>query len=370
VEFPTRADRLTAPWLNDALRAAGALTQARVTALAVEGLDHEKGLSGQVVRVRLAYDRDEAGAPRSLVAKFSALDPQARAMFHAGGSYEREMRFYRELAPRVPLRTPRCYYGALDPDQGWSLLLLEDLAAARDGDTLRNGDTIAGCSPEEAELVVRALAAFHAAWWRRPELAELAWLPLRGALAVQHVPATFAQTWEPFLERLGPQATDEVRQIGAWLARSLGWLTAYVYEGAARTLIHNDVQGDNLCFAGAGATLSLAVLDWQLATRGCGAYDVAYFLGGNLDSAARREHELRLLRLYHALLVDGGVPAYPFEQCWDDYRLAMLQRVSRLIAVVALAPAARARAFGDVLVPRFCRAIHDLDVGALLPADR
>ncbi len=43
MEFPTRADRLTAPWLTDALRAAGALRAARVTALAPEALVKDRG---------------------------------------------------------------------------------------------------------------------------------------------------------------------------------------------------------------------------------------------------------------------------------------------------------------------------------------
>ena len=44
--------------------------------------------------------------------------------------------FYRDVAPLVSLRMPRCYFAAMDADSGHSLLLLEDLAAGRAGDTL------------------------------------------------------------------------------------------------------------------------------------------------------------------------------------------------------------------------------------------
>lgn len=361
--FPTHADRLTADWLTGALRAAAALGCARVTSVATAPLDHEKGLTGQLVRLLLTYDREEAGAPRTLVAKFSSPDPRIRALFLANGSYEREVRFYRELAPRSPLRTPRCYFGDLDAAEGWSLLLLEELTA------VRNGDTIAGCSLAEAELAVGALATFHAAWWQHPALARHDWLRPRGVLAVADVPAIFARTWGPFLGKLGPRATDEIRQIGLWLERSLGWLTTHIYEGDARTLIHNDYQADNLFFAGTGADLALTAFDWQVASRGRGAYDLAYFLGGSLDSDLRRRHELDLLRRYHAGLLARGVTGYPFARCLDDYRLAMLQRLSRLVTVLGLGavPPGRERAFCEVLVPRYCRAIHDLGVGELLP---
>jgi Ecdysteroid kinase-like family len=140
VNIPTHADELTGAWLTDTLRAAGALTQARVTSLDTQLLDHTKGTTGQVARLRLAYDRDEPEAPRSLIAKFSATDPQARALIHGMGFYEREVRFYAQLAGQGRLRTPRCYFSALDEAEDLALLLLEDLA------TVRNGNWVAGCS--------------------------------------------------------------------------------------------------------------------------------------------------------------------------------------------------------------------------------
>lgn len=234
VEIPVQPDAITAAWLTDTLRATGAITQARVTSLATQGLGNAKGLTGQVARLRLAYDTDEPDAQRSLIVKFSAPDPWTRDMVHDMGFYEREVRFYEQRAARSPLRTPRCYVSALDPASGLTLPLLEDLAPAR------NGSWIAGCSVAEAELTVRAIAALHAAWWRHPQLADMSWLQLRRAISVRQAPVFFAQTWEPFLAKLGAHVTNEILQIGAWLERHLGWLGAYLYEDAACTLIHND----------------------------------------------------------------------------------------------------------------------------------
>jgi aminoglycoside/choline kinase family phosphotransferase len=364
LEIPFHPDAVTAGWLTDTLRAAGALAHAHVTSLKTQAFGGEKGLTGQLARLSLDYDSDAAEAPRSLVAKFSAADPQARALPHAMGFYEREVRFYQQNAARSPLRTPRCYFSAIDTATGLSLLLLEDLTAAA------NGNWVAGCSPAEAELAVRAIAPFHAAWWMHPQLEQQPWLELRGPTAAQQAPAFFQQTWRPFLDKLGSHITDEIRQVGVWLDAHLGRLGAHLYHEPPRTLIHNDYQADNLFFAGSGDTRSLVVADWQLSTQGRAAYDVAYFLAGNLDARHRREHELRLLRGYHTLLVEHGVRDYPFEQCWDDYRLAMLQPLSRLIAVIGIGvvPPAQEHGFCEVLVPRYCRAVHDLKVGELLSA--
>jgi hypothetical protein len=50
-------------------------------------------MAGQIRRLRISYA--ESGAPRLLVAKFSAPNPEARAMIHSMGFDEREIGFYR-----------------------------------------------------------------------------------------------------------------------------------------------------------------------------------------------------------------------------------------------------------------------------------
>jgi hypothetical protein len=362
VKFPIHTNELTGEWLTNTLRVGGALTQARVTALDTHLLDHTKGTTGQIARLRLGYDRDEPEAPRSLIAKFSASDPQARALIHGMGFYEREVRFYEQLSGQSRLRTPRCYFSALDETEGLALLLLEDL------DSSRNGASIAGCSLAEAELAVRAIAPFHATWWQHPQLETKRWLELRSLVSVEQTPAIFQQTWGPFLAKLGTHASDEILQVGAWLGMYLDQLCAYLYQAAPRTLIHNDYQADNLFFAGAGASLTLTVADWQLTTRGRAVLDIAAFLGGNLDPRDRYAIEPGLLRDYHTLLVNNGVRDYNFEQCWDDYRIAMLFPATRIITIVGIgaAPSEQERGYCDVLLPRFCRAVHELKAGEAL----
>jgi hypothetical protein len=76
-----------------------------------------------------------------------------------------------------------------------------------------------------------------------------------------------------------------------------------------------------------------------------------------------------LLRTYHALLVENGVRGYAYERCLDDYRLAMFDGLFRM--VLALGGGAlreeQERTHRDVICPRFCAALVDLDSGALLP---
>ena len=143
MKIPISPEDLTSEWLTEALREGGAINQVRVTSVATEVMGDEEGLTGtgQMARLRLTFDRAEADAPQSLVAKLSSPDPVHRAELHALEMYEREVRFYQELANQVALRTPRCFYSALDRETGLCVLLLEDLAPIRSG-----GDNYALCS--------------------------------------------------------------------------------------------------------------------------------------------------------------------------------------------------------------------------------
>jgi aminoglycoside/choline kinase family phosphotransferase len=363
MDIPVRIDGLTPDWLTTTLQTTGVLAQARITALHHQDLGAKKGTTGQLARIRLDYDALETNAPRSLIAKFSSLDPGTREAVHSMGFYEREVRFYEQLAARSLLRTPRCYFGSVDLASGYSLLLLEDLAPAR------NGSSAGRCSVAEAESALRALAPFHATWWQQPLLQEHPWLQLRSFVAAEQLQAVFHQTWEPFLSKLSIPITDEIIRLGEWLSLYLERVSRYIYQEGPRTLIHHDFHADNLFFGDDSDPQSLVVADWQLTTYGRAVLDVAWFLGGSLDSNDRREHESRLLRIYYALLVDKRVHDYTFEQCLDDYRLAMLLPPARTVAAVGISALSGDTKKGgpwDVILPRYCRALHDFDAGSLL----
>ncbi len=96
-----------------------------------------------MARVRLEYDAPEAGAPASLVARFPATVQENRDLANLFRFYEREVRFYEEIADEVELRTPKRYYSRFDHETCEYVLLMEDMHPAR------CGDQVAGCRPEE-----------------------------------------------------------------------------------------------------------------------------------------------------------------------------------------------------------------------------
>src|SRR5262249_47408646 len=127
-------ESITPAFFTELLRANGH-PSARVVRFDAESVG--TGQMGRCVRFRLEL---AGGARRSLVGKFPSLDPLSRQTGVQLRNYAREIYFYRELAARIPIAKPRCYFGAIAGEGPEFALILEDLAPAQQGDQL------AGCS--------------------------------------------------------------------------------------------------------------------------------------------------------------------------------------------------------------------------------
>jgi aminoglycoside/choline kinase family phosphotransferase len=136
------------------------------------------------------------------------------------------------------------------------------------------------------------------------------------------------------------------------------------------TVLHGDMRLDNLFFpADAGAPPVVAV-DWSNATRGPGPYDVAYFCCMAFTPEQRREHEDRLLHLYHDALLERGVTGYDFDACFDDYRLSFFEPFMRMFFLLVRGHAEKGTDRPRRVLARFVRhaaqAALDLNAGALI----
>ena len=364
--LPDGPDQLSPEWLTAALRPAGVLDGASVASAEAELIAVARGIGGRVARVRLGYDRPAARAPTSLVAKF----PSAIALTRGGGRVlrlpEREVRFYRELAAQLPLRTPACYFAAVDDAGDAFVLLLEDLGA------LPHGDDATGTTIARAETFVDAIATLHAAWWQSPRLDDLGWMPRIDERAPMWQ-RLFATAWRGHRAEASAIVPASMLPLAELLTRRLG----YVFERLAaspHTLLHGDLRLDNLFFPApspeAEAEPALVAVDWSNAARGPGPYDLAYCMCVAFEPEQRRAHEQALLRSYHAALLARGVAGYPFEHCFDDYRLSFLEPFARMFVLLLGGHAEKGHTRPAEVMRKFVRnAAHaalDLDAGDLL----
>jgi hypothetical protein len=362
VDFPTSVSELTSGWLTKALRQSGAINDSKVASFDTKIIGEGAGFLGQLGLVTLTYDAPEPDAPKTLVAKFPAVAQENRqtAMFFR--FYEREVNFYRQIANRVDLRVPRCYFSAFEPT-GEYVLLLEDMAPAKVGDQL------AGCAAHQAELCLREIAKFHATWWNSPELDKLDWMPTIDAeWYIQAVEQGYSQAWGPFAEHFGQMLSPKMLEVGAALPNHMGAMMRR-FGAKPWTIVHADYRLDNLFFHEQAGETKLSVIDWQITVRGKGAFDVGYFLCGTLPVDERRKHERDLVQMYHSILLENGVKNFSFDECWELYRVAVLFMIVYPvigIGTLDLANERGVRLFTEIL-QRTLSAIEDLKSYELLP---
>jgi hypothetical protein len=307
------------------------------------------GATTDLARVRIGY-RGASDGPASLVVKIRGVSDVQRRMDQAIGLFEREARFYGELAARVPIGSPRCLHVG-DGDR--TPLVLEDL------DGLRMGDQVDGLAVADAEALMVALAGLHAAYWDSPEL-DAPWLlrhdsgdypGLVAALVASGVPALRQR----FADRAPAKLLDGVvAQAGRW-----DRVLAAAAQGPP-TLVHNDCRLDNVFFAADGTP---TLIDWQVVSRTRGAQDVANLLAGSMPADDLAEHWERLLRLYHDALTGHGVSGYGFDQLLDHYRVNVFFPLGAGMALLGAMDIGDGRSLGELIVDRCLR--HIDAIGAL-----
>ena len=319
VTIPKFPEEMTAEWLTEALRENGHLpTTASVASLVAAEIGVGRGYVGLTFRLTPTYSGDAGSAPPSLVVKlptFVDLQPELQMLLDL--LYSTEISWYKDLRDDTPARVPIAYWSGVDAAAHRYCLVLEDMGS------LRMTDQISSCSIEEARMIVAKLGVIHAAWWNNPKLMQTPWLmgpEMQGALLSMFV----VQGWAPFWEMMGGKAAPaEFETIGAAIG---GQLPALLVKGAASgsTLLHGDFRLENFMFGEVGADDELVVLDWQLAGRGSGPRDLAYFVAQNLPIEMRRAHEQELIGIYHDAITKGGVSGYSREQLYEEYRIGLL----------------------------------------------
>ena len=314
---PKDLREITPSWLTEALQSSGAAGGAAVSGFSAETIAEGKGFMNQLFRLSLDYDSDPPDLPRTIMVKLPSTDPLLRRVFGRLEQNLREVRFYQELANNGQLQSPRSYYSAIDLATGDTVLLLEDMSDAR------QGDSVAGCSMAEAQSAISQMARFHTSWWDSPQLDRLGWMPLKDAETVSYQ-YIYMDAWKSLIEKAGDGMPQGLRTLGDRLNPEVPNIKARLTK-PPKTIVHGDFRLDNCFFSTADDSQLPVVFDWEFCVRARGAYDVATFVSEAFPTQQRREVEMGLLRTYHSVLVDNGISGYTFEECLDDYRLSMLE---------------------------------------------
>ncbi len=313
------------------------------------------GLVG--LNVRLELDSD-GSVPSSLIAKLPSPDPTSRATGIALRNYEREVGFYREIAPTVDIRVAHCHHAEWHADTGDFILLMEDLAPAAQGNQLT------GCDATQARTAVLELARLHGPRWGDPTLHDIEWLSRRTENDSQQLATLWGMFLPGFMTALGGYlSSDAAGVIHRFGERIAGWVDG---RDPPSTVTHGDYRLDNLMFASPEGGAPIAAVDWQTPGHGLGITDVSYFLGAGPQPVERRQIERTLVDEYGQALAEYGVDVDAGE-LWLQYRRdAYAGVVMSVIASQIVGTSDRSEAMFAAMATRHAQHVIDLDSESLL----
>ena len=353
-----RPSDLTASWLAAAI-GAGAIAD-----FAVERIG--TGQMSECYRVRLSYADSAASPPvgperpESVVLKVAATNPVSRQTGAALGLYEREARFYQDVAPGLGGPIAPCYHAAVDTSTGVFDLLLGDAGPAV------VGDEIAGATAEQARLGVVELGRLHGPLLGDTALAAAPWLNRESPLNQAMITPLYAA----FVDRYGDQIAPGHRMVCERLVAAFDDYLALEADaseqGRIQGLVHGDYRLDNMLFGAAGADRALTVVDWQTVSWGPALTDLAYFLGCALRTEDRRAQYDTLLRAYHEAL-GPAAPITLADVSEGVRRQSFFGVVMAIVSSMLVERTERGDRMFMTMLQRHCEQVLDTDALATLP---
>ena len=260
-------------------------------------------------------DRAAPGATRPLLAGGQVAARRRRPAGHRSpGAYRTEVGFYRTW--RRPSRCGRRPAGTRDHRR----TARASSSCWRTSPRPRQGDQLAGCTPDQARGAWSTWPASTApagATPRSPTSPASSPTDARAPRCWPSVPAAATDAFvrpvrrPPRRRRRASCCATSPAAIGAWtLARPSGSRPSTATTASTTCCSTPDRPG-------------VAAVDWQTVALGLPARDVAYFLGTSLAVDDRRAHEQALVAAYHGALAGHGVGGYTLDECWDDYRFGL-----------------------------------------------
>ena len=314
------------------------------------------------VNVRISMPDAEAGLPGSVVVKLPATDETSLATAAMLRHYERETKFYTELASTVDIRVPACLHGEWTAETNAFVLVLEDMAPAVQGDQLT------GCTLDQARDAVRELAKLHGPRWDDPTLFEIDWIEHDKGDTGDEAAGSLAMMWQMFFPGFSGTYRSHLSDDEFELAERFGGAIAAWRGGRTgpKAITHGDYRLDNMLFDTPEGGPPVTVVDWQTPAVGSPITDLSYFIGAGLLPEDRRAHERELIGDYLEAL-SGYDITLDEAWVWEQYRrdaFAGLTVAAMASQIVTLND--RSEAMFGAMAQRHLRQALDLDSFSLI----
>ncbi len=321
--IPKRTKRITSEWLNKVLHDSGYLKDINIESISREPCGAGEGFVSDMARLTITYDKESSDLPKTMIVKMPTTFRTALAVALQYNIYEKEIRFYTEIAPKSPIRVPGLIYSDYDTEAKKFILILEDCSC------YKMCNQIEGLNYEQTKQAIISIADFHARWWDAPDLFSFDWIPKpMDKNILKSFTETLRTSWdwaiksEKFLDFLpegGLEAGEKVYKHFPWLLNNV--------RKDNLTICHFDYRGDNMFFDSENNKRPTIIIDWGGVLISGGVLDVAYFLSGSIKFDLRRKIEKEMIKLYLKRIEENGIKSYDFGMAWYDYLKGLISYV-------------------------------------------
>jgi aminoglycoside/choline kinase family phosphotransferase len=318
-----------------------------------------------MARLTLTYDKKDPEFPNTMIVKMPTTFRTALAVALQYNLYEREIRFYTEIAPKSPIRVPGLIYHDFEIESKKSILILEDCSCY----TLI--DQIKGLNLEQTKLAINSIADFHSKWWDSPDLYSFDWIPKPRDDVSNMLVKTYQNDWDISIksEEFRGFLPEGSQKVGEKIHKNYSWLVNDIPDENL-TIVHFDYRVDNLFFDMEDNEKPLIVFDWGAAAVSGGILDVAYLLAQSIPIDLRRQIETNMVKYYLKRLERNGISTLDFDNAWDFYlRSLMCYAYIPVLGYAQLDRSdPRARKLFEVITKRQFTAIIDNNATSICPS--
>ncbi|MFW9880674.1 MAG: phosphotransferase [Candidatus Thorarchaeota archaeon] len=322
-----------------------------------------KGFLSDIVKFKIVYDKVIPGLPITMIVKmplYRIISDSATQNY-----YEREIRYYTEIAPISPIRVPKLIYSSIDSEAKRYILILEDCSQ------YKMIDQIEGLDYKQTTQVITSIADFHARWWDAPDLFSFDWMPKPKEGFIMDFIDIFRVSWDFSIRSknfdiIFPEGS---RKIGDKMYKHYPWLINSIPEQKL-TISHFDLRAENIFFDSKDDKNPVIILDWGTAVISVGILDIAYLLAGSLKIDLRRKIEKEMIKLYLKRLEENGIVGLDFDFIWEYYLRSLLCYIYLPTLTFTLLNKSVQRTFEmqTITIKRFFTAMIDNDAIDVCPS--
>jgi thiamine kinase-like enzyme len=317
--IPKRTKRITSEWLNTVLHNSGYLKDVNIESFSREPWGVGEGFASDMARLTLTYDKDSPELPKTMIVKMPTTFRTALSVALQYNIYEREIRFYDEIAPKSPIRVPEVIYSDIHSENKKFILILEDCSK------YTQIDQIEGLNQEQTRLVIDIITEFHARWWDAPDLYSFDWIGKPRDKYAMALIDTYRNDWDHAIksEEFTELLPEGGQNVGEKISKHFPWIVNDIPDDNL-TIAHFDFRLDNMFFDFANKENPLIIFDWGSAIVNGGLLDIAYLLGESIKIDLRRKIEKKMVKHYIKRLEEKGITGFDFDYSWNYYLRSLM----------------------------------------------